>query len=263
MQEKEAHGNNKACNDFEQTTRKRDNMNFPQMKEFYEFFDAKFRADRAGKPVHVQLSASYGAGKSTLIGYEYRNVEGHYLIEGNITEDQYVKHILNEVKSYGSTSLTHEDITKVPQDRDFIKLASLWQQITDGHVTIRRYGARFDEPVRWGLLITYPSGSITGKKAEVMKLSGLDDRMLHANFDTDRDLRRLMTFAWRHQNLQRRQIYYSIPVTPITEDIEDKVFNLQFSGRQHNLILNLIEYGCSLDTIIKFCGTGNQFMFKG
>ncbi len=70
-----------------------------------------------------------------------------------------------------------------------------------------------------------------------------------------------MTFAYRHNTLERRKIDFNIPLKPITSEIEDQIFALKFTGRQQNLILNLIECGCSLDTILKLCD--GELLFKG
>ncbi len=231
------------------------------MKELYELLDAKFIADRKGKPVDMQIEAPSGAGKSTVVGYEYKEIEGHYLVIGSITEFIYLTSLLKEAKNLGCTSFTHEDITKVASEPEFLKCVGIWQQMTDRHVVRKAFKPNVDIHVDMGLTLTYPSGAISGKKAEAMESSGLNGRMLHVKFDSDRDLRRLMTFAYRRNNLERRKIDFNISLKPITEDIEDQVFALKFTGRQQNLILNLIECGCSLDTILKLCD--GELLFKG
>ncbi len=234
---------------------------FPQLKELYELLDAKFVADRKGKPVDLQIEAPSGAGKSTIIGYEYKEIEGHYLVEGYVSEFMYLTSVLKKAKAFGCTTFTHEDISKITNEEEFLKLCGVWHQITDRHVVKNAFKPRFDEYLSMGLVLTYPSGFLSGRKYETMDVSGLNGRMLHVRFDSDRDLRRIMTKAHRHNNLERKKIDFNIPLKPITDEIEDTVFSLKFTGRQQNLILNLIECGCNLDTIVKLCD--GELLFKG
>lgn len=231
------------------------NERFSQLAPLYELLDAKFRSDAAGKPVHILMEATSGAGKTTIIS-QYSEILGIKIKYGHVTIYEYLIQT-KEFKAKGVCSLIHEDISKIHPERELLNIIPYWHMVADKHVFHEAFKPHVDEHVCIGLLLTFPNGFLDGRIYESMNSSGFMNRLLHIRFDSHKDVRRLLSQAIRNGNVHKTTIDSLDETKLLTPDeVEDlygkEVYDLPLSGNQQSQIFNLLEHGCSLETIKMF-----------
>lgn len=228
---------------------------FSQLAPLYELLDAKFRSDAAGKQVNLLVDAASGAGKTTIIS-QYSEIPGIKIKDGHVTKYEYLKKT-KEFKAKGICTLIHEDISKINPERELLNVIPYWHMVMDHHVLSEAFKPHVDEYVYIGLLLTVPTGFLDGRVYEFMSNNGFMNRLLHIRFDSHPDVRRLISKAIRFGNVHKTFIDRINEEDKLSEQevmdlCEDQVYDLPLSGNQHSQILNLIEHGCSLETIKMF-----------
>lgn len=224
---------------------------FSQLAPLYELLDATFRSNAAGKQVNLLIEAPSGAGKTTILK-QYEGLPGITIKDGNISKYECLTKT-KELKNKGIHTLIHEDISKIVPEKERLMVVAYWHMLLDHHVLNEQFNPHVDEYVFVGLILTAPTGNIDGRTLQHMTDSGFKNRLLHIRFNASRDVSRLLSQAIRHKNVHKTTIE---PIQRMGEDelaqFEDEVYeDTNLSGNQSSQILNLIEYGCSLETIKK------------
>lgn len=226
---------------------------FSQLAPLYELLDATFRSNAAGKYVNLLIESPSGSCKTTII-QQYSQIPGIIIKDGNISRFQCLKQTTT-LKNKGIQVLIQEDISKIMPEKERLMVIGYWHMFLDHHIQNEQFAPYVDEYIYAGLILTAPTGNIDGKTRGHLIDSGFMNRVLHIRFNTSRDVSRLVSQAIRHNNVYKTTIDAIPPYYEGDVDIEygDEVNGLGLiSGNQNSQVLNLIEHGCSFETIEKF-----------